>query len=1135
MKRTTKWVIGSITVLMFAGAAGLAAIVYFVVLPQLEEDRLRKQNVAKAYDPRCAADDKVCATWTEFRRDHPYPYQSFAAKTLPDSSLVLVVSEPSPALSSAELDALTAAALGPSFVSAPRRLRWHIGVDGWLEDLVLHLRRPAGGGTPLDDPDLRDRIALLHEGLFGTNFGGDVEPIGGDRPAAVAGLAPNLNVSPAEIRAWMDDPSRTWTPADTADIGADAEPRTWPQLRAAGVAGTFTSDNHRLVMLTFPTSYVLSAQARAIHKPRETVTTQAGLDALRLAFREFAVASDGVFGGVWQRDGRVAILGRGRTHETNVLPPLRFETFALLASESGDELSQSYERNTVFAGRLLTGEHAGKDWAPIYLSDQLVDTELGALLNITDQMLKSWSESGDIEYLFFAHRKPDRFPFKEALSDVVTKRTKSTSTLFNWNTSGAAVVIAGDDYNVISATRTGALPVTYGADGKPHNQGGADLMDLEDEAFEYFATLKNPNLSRVAQYTLLYQMFRAIARESNGWNERTGHDAEVRPQNNRAGGLAELRRRTAALLDDLTAGRIDASNLDEEADAFRSHLQAVRGEFSQLSNVQLGGLLAARFSPESQKRNLARARARENKFQALLADAGSLSRDIDNYNALVRYANQADAPERQRLGAELESTRATLDQREQSLIAQKARFEAESGGDDPVDKVRAGLHDLAQLTQDLNAVMSAFVKANKSATSSSIRTPSVVVSWNRATSQAIGGHNVDASAVRFVRSSSVDDFEVSRNGGEVVVRYNPKVAPAIESRATRLARDIEHRKQFEVANLRKGLDPAPIRNVQAALESAEPLLNRESESFGKFGSHPRAAAPPADLARIRAIAEVEPCCIFIGRGADNQRVAFEQNLKPPPMVLQRVIHDTPSLVSFVGRNGRRGNPPAKPVILVNESEAHVKALALSFEGEALSSRLRSLADTLPPPGGGGGNSRRVAAVEQVDLRNRKGMLQTLTDAIGLGPDGPIRRLTNLTRPQPRAVWSRLEVSTLDAGEVQGLLQRARWNIDTDGMPVMRRLSFGNDADGAPLRATVVAGFVAGRQSEGQERLIRAATTASALARERDDASLAQVLMTVKNDLRQYPDAILRRLQTFDEESGIIFGWLRTADGHDIAN
>ena len=46
------------------------------------------------------------------------------------------------------------------------------------------------------------------------------------------------------------------------------------------------------------------------------------------------------------------------------------------------------------------------DWAPILLSRELTNTEYGQILNMTDQMLKSWSNSNSVIYGNFPYPTP---------------------------------------------------------------------------------------------------------------------------------------------------------------------------------------------------------------------------------------------------------------------------------------------------------------------------------------------------------------------------------------------------------------------------------------------------------------------------------------------------------------------------------------------------------------------------------------------------------------------------------------------------------------------------------------------------------------------------------------------------------
>ncbi len=177
-----------------------------------------------------------------------------------------------------------------------------------------------------------------------------------------------------------------------------------------------------------------------------------------------------------------------------MLPPLRNETLIQLATNQ-EELGQSYERRNIFAGRY--NESTYMDWAPIYLSPRLLDTEYGSLLNITDQMLKSWTEHGTVRYVNFKYPDPSTFPFPEPF----TKYLDVQELVFNWNTKGAGDIARSCRYEIFALNRTGALPIDYLAAGRPN------VQDAEDTAYKYYAKLNDPNLIRVVQYAAVYQIF----------------------------------------------------------------------------------------------------------------------------------------------------------------------------------------------------------------------------------------------------------------------------------------------------------------------------------------------------------------------------------------------------------------------------------------------------------------------------------------------------------------------------------------------------------------------------------------------------------------------------------------------------
>ena len=132
--------------------------------------------------------------------------------------------------------------------------------------------------------------------------------------------------------------------------------------------------------------------------------------------------------------------------------------YGSVASVRARGLEQSYERTMPFAGKLNEGPFTQGDWGPIPLSDSLLDTEFGALLNITDQILKSRSTAGQIDYLYFDYPlRPaaGQFVFgSEPISSILRRETGSQQTHYNWNTSGAASLVSSGEVNVLVPGRT---------------------------------------------------------------------------------------------------------------------------------------------------------------------------------------------------------------------------------------------------------------------------------------------------------------------------------------------------------------------------------------------------------------------------------------------------------------------------------------------------------------------------------------------------------------------------------------------------------------------------------------------------------------------------------------------------------
>ncbi len=1088
------------------------------------------------FEPGCDRADPVCGAWTAFRRAHPYPYQAVAARVLGAGEIALIVSEPSPALTPGDWERLAAETFGDDLLRSVR-WRWMIGVDGWVQDLVLHVRSSGARSDAqlLADAAWRDRIALLHLAQYGTTYGARVERIGEVADGDDVVTTPNLEPAAHELHAWLTDTSLRWYRI----AQPDSAPQAWREPGRTSRAA-LVSEDATLVMLTFPA--------------RDLVAIRGGLNhehPLRGEFRHFAVSADAIVGGAWTADGQVALLARARFAPLRASPPLRYETFALLAAHRENEFYQSYERTHVLAGKLRAGRYELMDWAPILLSAELIDTEFGALLNITDQMLKSWSEAGAVDYLYFDYPdKPGTFPFGERkLSEIVRERLGSDRVLFNWNTAGSAAVVEFPELSVLVPRQTGALPVTYGSE----LQAGGEmqtghLRDYEGSAYDYFSSLADPNLARVVQYTLVYQLGQALAgdpRLRDVLPEPTPPDLVVAQ---RADATRLLIARTAALLD----GLLDSD--DEQLHEARQALAALLAEHG-LERARLAKLIA---DPRGAYAALdAEADTLAGQLETLASDERALQGRIDAYNDRLAAYEQAVAAFNAEVDAlngrgniavatfsDMERRRAQIERLSERLVRESAAIERSKaeqasrlsawtgfvrrrGQLAAASAFRHTLQGVAATLIDIDGVREDYLAANAAEPAGWIKTPSAVLSWANGIDGmfSVGGHNIDARALRLEASSAVTDIEVVQTPTGTVVRYNPERAGEVASNATRIARAVEHGGVTNSQSLRGLLvDSAPPRPRHVALRlpdeavgaarSARARIEHWGGELGTRVHRPRTVAQ-RELAQMAAERD---CCLFVKREPEAALLA-ERNASPPPAALMYRFNDNVSLVTHLSRAARP--PNGKPVVLFDVPVGHAQALARG---------VGAAADT---PGG----LRRVAALIRDTARRAQddltivhhgidGRAFTLNASVRPGATGTgAQRLVDAYAARPD--WGGASVRSLGRREVQRLLPKD-WRTATDGTPSAVVISFRQG--GAAQDVTVFGAVDAAQARRGARAMLEVNREVVGEAARTPGASLGQVLGTIKARLRALGWLKLERLRMMvrDRDNRIIFTGLTPA-------
>lgn len=459
--------------------------------------------------PEAIASTKAYAdmqnVWTEFRTKNPYNLQIEGLKKYDDNSYVVIISEPSEFVTENRL-----ASFFDDYNCAYSVCKRQLGYDGWVKDFVVCF-------NDLEEKDIPKFTKKLSKLLYNTDYKAHLYDLSNiPEYVAFSDQDLNLQVSAPELRQWMiNDKEPLVNPKDTT------ETFTLPDLMHGGKKGIYFSQKPGFVV------WILEKGEQKKSRFREQA-------------RMFSLDSDVILGAVAD-ERQVAIIGRERSISSFELPPMRAETLQMLAGAVEEELGQSYQRTSMFAGKMK----GGHDFAPIALSPQLWHTEYGSILNVTDQMLKSWSENGIVEYDEFNHAKPVDWPFDNgAHIDVNSNRMT-----YNWNTKGLGYVINYDDYSVYSLNRTGSLPVSYIPDEALGGVSNEEFFSAEEKAYDFFSNLSSPQLVKVVQYLAMYQIFHNFGISVDAEEIDVENNASIPPA------LVEEARNTLESLCDLNYGK----------------------------------------------------------------------------------------------------------------------------------------------------------------------------------------------------------------------------------------------------------------------------------------------------------------------------------------------------------------------------------------------------------------------------------------------------------------------------------------------------------------------------------------------------------------------------------------------------
>lgn len=649
-------------------------------------------NAAAAQSVSPAALDSVEA-WKRFRAAQPFQTQVIAlSQAKRNQPRTLIISEPSPQVTLARLMEL----LGSNAAGCEMR-DWFVMSGGAVRDVVCTVKNT-------DRDDWPERLAQIQLEVLGSTEGAPIVTFPVPARNMIAHSL-DLRYSAHDLYSWLTNGNKNFRSNPIAPNVSLKD------VLDGGVRGVFWSQDRSLVIW-------------AIDRGKSIDSTSSDI-------RRFSVGGDLILGAVANKTA-VVIVARARLEPLAHLPPLRSETVLLLAGSAEHELAQSYERNDLIAGKSTDGI----DRAPILLSPQLVDTEFGTLLNVADQLLKGWSMAGTIQYANFHYPTPKSYPFGKV--PVLSVHPGRSQFLYNWNTDGAAYRQTIEGLDVIVPQRTGALSVIYG-----------DLRDrprnLEDVAYEYFAKSGDTTLVRVAQYTLLFQIFRQL--------DISATAPQVSPRFKQFTTSVDeaTRRQFKYLLSEITDADLKAAIEAYWTEFFRGVPDSTLTE----RGVRRSELIDRRTASAIAIAQFLR--------QAQQSSRGKVSGALADFAALMRLRSEPSQSDRQRARAAEQTLLRHIPAEKLNLILDN----------DAVLLRRSGLIQVAMSRLGSWNTLSA---SNESRTGWN-HTASVVESRGKGEQSAtVGGHNLDAPMTRFSQDAGLakGTVEVTRGSdGGWIVSHNP--------------------------------------------------------------------------------------------------------------------------------------------------------------------------------------------------------------------------------------------------------------------------------------------------------------------------------------------------------------------------
>jgi hypothetical protein len=445
--------------------------------------------------------------------------------------------------------------------------------------------------------------------------------------------------------------------------------------------------------------------------------------------------------------------------------------------------------------------------------------------------------------------------------------------------------------------------------------------------------------------------------------------------------------------------------------------------------------------------------------------------------------------------------RADLDRRKAALERRVAQFNKFAADQKEVGVFSETLQRIVMTSQNLSLVRDRFESANAREVAGWIRTPSYVISQDIQEIGSVGGHDIDARALRLVPDRSIADMQIVGTPDGRQLHYNPNKIEMADH-AAEVSRAVEHG-DADVQALMQivSTNEAPrARNVALDMESPD----QGQRWAARIGTQ-RFATDEEFVTALRTIKTQTPCCRVLAKDANDAFYLAETNTKPPPTALVTSFGDTASLGTYMARHAGEGD-----LIALDQPREHVEAIVAGLDVDPASPSRFDVLKAAARRFFGRSRSGTGDHVMLVDLRGRPGGI----DPPGIDGAPPGERVGQIVRlAGKRTEGARVEpVTPQDAAKIVGGID---WTSAADGAPRVVRVRFG---DGSSL--DTVAGFRSGDAGANQRSLDQAVASSVELASAKPGSRMIALAATIKNELKQLSkDQLGRVLFVVREEGG----------------